>query len=94
MTDGTDEEPAGTDTEPDGTDGRDTEPDGRKPEPIGAHHPGLSAPPTHVLARYAVAGVAAVLAVVGVVAVLHGELPAELLRLVADYFDRLFDLLG
>ena len=53
-----------------------------------------AAPPTHLLARSVVAGIAVVLAVVGVVLVLHHELPTELLELVSRYFDRVFGLLG
>jgi hypothetical protein len=93
--------PGGMEVEPAGPGGMDVEPAAPDVEPAGpgggpagADRPRPSAPPTHVLARSAVAGVAVVLAVAGVVAALRGDLPAELLGLVADYFDRLFGLLG
>jgi hypothetical protein len=98
VTDATDDEPGGTDTEPDETNavsaGPDDDLDEPAAEPVETGRPRLPAPPTYVLARSAVAGATVVLAVVGVIAVLHRELPVELLELVAHYFDWLFGLVG
>ena len=98
VTDAADDEPARPDDEPARPDDEPARPDDELDEPVAepvdTGRPRLAAPPTHVLARSAVAGVTVVLAVVGVIAVLHRELPGELLEVVADYFGWLFGLVG
>jgi hypothetical protein len=63
-------------------------------EPDDPGHGGPTPPPTHLLARSAVAVAAAVLPMVAAVLALRHRLPSELLELVVRYFDWLFGLTG